>query len=116
MQTLIFGLKVSALGMGIVFVVLAFLIGVIKVMAKLTEISDSKKKPNNPGAMKLGTVVQPTSIKVEDDSEVIAVIAAAAACMTQGTMRITTIRRIREEYVSTWSAAGRQETMNLRQL
>lgn len=113
MQTLIYGLQVSALGLGIVFIALIFLILVIKAMAMLTELYASPKKPDKPVQEK---TVQSVTDSAEDDCEIVAVIAAAVACMTKGTMRITTIRRIREEYVPAWSAAGRQETMNLRQL
>ena len=115
MQTLVFGLQVSILGIGIVFLALVFLIGVIKVMVKATELSEAKKNPDQSVGVQKTLNKQLITPTEEEDSEVMAVIAAAITCMTQGKMRITTISRIREEQVSSWAAAGRQETINLRQ-
>ncbi len=115
MQTLFFGLQVSALGIGIVFLALVFLIGIIKVMAMATELFG--KKRNSAQAVDAQETVnkQLVTQTEEEDSEVMAVIAAAIACMTQQKMKITTISRIREEQVPNWAAAGRQETIRLRQ-
>jgi sodium pump decarboxylase gamma subunit len=114
-QTLIFGLQVAALGIGIVFVALVFLIFVIKGMTKATELSEVKKNTDNSMIIKKEAVPQEAPLIAEDDDEIMAVIAAAVACLTQGKLRIKTIRRVKEENVPVWSAAGRQETMCLRQ-
>jgi len=52
----------------------------------------------------------------DDDDEVITVIAAAVAYLTQGRGVLTTIRRVAAPGVPSWSLAGRQDTMNLRQI
>lgn len=115
MQTLVFGLQVSALGIGIVFLALVFLIGVIKIMAMATELSVKKESSAGTADLSLTGKKQLDNPTETEDREIIAVIAAAIACMTRQKVRITTIRRIREEQVPNWAAAGRQETISLRQ-
>ncbi|MDD2402294.1 MAG: OadG family protein [Clostridia bacterium] len=112
---LIFGLKVAAIGVGVVFGALVFLIAIINIMAKTIGTSTSEKDSLQAVGVKEETAVQKISVENEDDSEVIAVIAAAIACFSQGTMRVTTIKRIKQECVPYWNFAGRQETMKLRQ-
>ena len=51
-----------------------------------------------------------------DDDEIITVMAAAVAYLTQGGGVLTTIRRVAAPGVPSWSLAGRQDTMNLRQI
>lgn len=115
MQTFIFGIEVSVLGMGIVFATLVFLIGVIKVMGMATEKLAEKKQASDSVAARDNVQEQKITPTAEDTSEILAVISAAIACMTQGNGRIVTISRVREEFVPGWAAAGRQETMKLRQ-
>jgi sodium pump decarboxylase gamma subunit len=115
LETLLFGVQVALLGMGIVFVVLAFLIGIIKVLGMATKASD-RKKP----VVATVTATEKENEKVvalteEENSEILAVISAAVAMMTGGNGRIVTINRVREEAVPGWASAGRQETMRLRQ-
>lgn len=113
---LIFGLQVALIGMGVVFVALAFLIGVISLMAATTGNKGVKKTPE-PAPVKTQVEQQPAAVAAkEDDSDVLAVLAATIAFLTQGSMRIKTITRISGGHTPSWSLAGRQETMNLRQL
>lgn len=115
MQTLIFGLEVTVLGVVIVFIALTFLIYLIKVMTKLTKVSE--KKANTPESIsaKQETVFSGEPAVLENNEEIVAVIAAAVASVTQGKMKIKTIKRIQDEKTSAWSRMGRQETMFLRQ-
>ncbi|MGI6144242.1 MAG: OadG family protein [Clostridia bacterium] len=116
MESFIFGIKVALLGMGIVFVTLVFLIYIIKFMTKVINVSETKKKNiPEPVASKNEMISQEQQMNVADDAEIVAVIAAAVACLTQGKMKIKTIKRVKEEKFSAWSIAGRQETMYLRQ-
>ncbi len=115
MQTLIFGLEVAVLGMGIVFSALVFLIGVIKVLGMATEKLAEKKQASKSVAAKDNAQEQKITPTAEDNGEILAAISAAIACMTQGSGRIVTISRVREEDVPGWAAVGRQETMKLRQ-
>lgn len=115
LQTLIVGVQVALLGMGIVFVALVFLIGIIKVMSMATKAADGKKP-----VVVTRTATEKENEKVvtsteEENNEILAVISAAVALMTGGNGRIVTIKRVREELVPGWAAAGRQETMRLRQ-
>jgi sodium pump decarboxylase gamma subunit len=111
-----FGLQVALIGLGIVFIALTFLIGVIKVMAVATGNAEVKKTPDQAAPVKKAPEQQPiAAVKKEDDSDVMAVIAATVAFLTQGRMSIKTITRVPGGYAPSWSLAGRQETMNLRQ-
>ncbi|QNB45970.1 hypothetical protein BR63_06365 [Thermanaerosceptrum fracticalcis] len=111
---LTFGLQVALIGLGIVFVALTFLIGVIKVMAVATGNREVKKTPKVAAPVTKGADPA-AAVKKEDDSDVIAVIAATVAFLTQGRMSIKTITRVPGGHAPSWSLAGRQETMNLRQ-
>jgi len=112
-----FGLQVALIGLGTVFVALAFLIGVISIMAAATGNKGVKKTPEPKAPVKAQVEQQPAAVAApEDDSDVLAVIAATVAFLTQGSMKIKTITRMPGGYAPSWSLAGRQETMNLRQL
>ncbi len=108
-----FGLQVAIIGIGIVFVALTFLIGVVKLMILAT--GNAVKKTPEPQAPVTKAAEPAVAVKKEDDSDVIAVIAATVAFLTQGRMSIKTITRVPGGYAPSWSLAGRQETMNLRQ-
>ncbi|MFZ5754689.1 MAG: OadG family protein [Bacillota bacterium] len=109
---LVFGLQVTLIGMGIVFIALTFLIFVINFMASVT--GSTVKKKSEAESVTKGADPAAT-VKKEDDSDVIAVIAATVAFLTQGRMSIKTITRVPGGHAPSWSLAGRQETMNLRQ-
>ncbi|HHZ16172.1 MAG TPA: OadG family protein [Peptococcaceae bacterium] len=119
MQTLMFGLQIAAIGIGIVFVGLIFLIIVIKCLGKGVE-AFTKKTVSADVAMSVPDDQAPVSpVKVEeqeDENELIAVICAAVAWMLQGQGQIVTIRRVKEETTPGWALSGRQETMRLRQI
>ncbi|MDD2432988.1 MAG: OadG family protein [Clostridia bacterium] len=116
MQTLTFGLQVTVLGMSVVFIALIFLILVINLMTKGTEFSKAKKGAAGAEPIKKEAVAAAASPSEEDEGEVIAVLAAAIACLQPGKkMRLKTIQRLEGETVPIWSAAGRQETMYGRQ-
>lgn len=119
MDTFIFGLQVALLGIGIVFLALVFLIYLIKLMTKLTNSPKQKKESLEPVAKGKDPVSQKEQLDEQlsatDNLELIAVIAAAVASMTQGKLKIKAIKRIQEEKASAWSIAGRQDTMSLRQ-
>lgn len=113
---LVFGLKVALIGIGIVFAALIVLVFVIKGITKgaarreknsVTSVKAVKKDERAPGAE--------NQDKVTEDAELMAVIAAAVACLTQGTMQIKAITRRPGVSASAWSYAGRSETMKLRQ-
>jgi sodium pump decarboxylase gamma subunit len=115
-ETFIFGIQATLLGLGIVFVVLVFLIYLVKFMTRVLNTSEAKKEDKpEPVVSPKETVSQEQQLNAAGDEDIIAVIAAAVACLTEGKMKIKTIKRIKEEKASAWSIAGRQETMYLRQ-
>ena len=115
MDALFFGLQVAVIGIAIVFLTLVFLIYLIKFMTKLTSVSTSKKESPEPIVVVKEPVSQQEQLVPVDDSEIIAVITAVIASLTQSKTRIKTIKRTKAEKDSAWGIAGRQETMYLRQ-
>jgi len=112
-----FGLTVAGIGIGIVFFELALLILVIFVITFAARSIENRKttlkeKKTEPAVQ----VAAPEMIAAEDgNDDIVAVIAAAVAYLTQGTSVVTAIRRVPGVNGSTWSQAGRQETMSVRQ-
>ena len=112
-----FGLTVAAIGIGIVFFELVLLIFVILLITFAARAIENRKTAI-PGKKPEITVqnAAPAIVKAEnDDDDVIAVIAAAVACMTQGASVVTAIRRVQGVSGPIWSQIGRQETMSVRQ-
>ena len=117
MENLTFGLLVAAVGMSIVFLGLAILICLIKVMQVMTsglgkgekknKLSDKAAAPAAQSDAELMAVI--SAAVAANDSELIAVISAAvAAMMEDGTsFRVRRIRRITN--APAWSKAGREE-------
>ena len=90
---LIFGLKVALIGIGIVFLALIFLIFVINVIGAVTKGLESRfpaKEPKKAGAGKKTD----NAAKKEDDTELVAVIAAAIAASNPNFLNIRTINRV----------------------
>lgn len=107
------GLIVTFLGMGITFLALILLQGIIGLLARFTastEPSLELRKAPIPAKMQ-----QETSNK-RDDDELIAVLSAAVAMKMQksaGDIAIHHIRRI-EEPTPAWNTAGILDQMNMR--
>lgn len=116
-----FGLTTALIGMGIVFSELIFLVFVTQGVTAFAKGIEAKKNPKNsvsgvdsPRA-EVAAAAPSQEAGAEDDN-VAAVIAAIVAYMSQGTMSVKTIVRLPGSAGSAWSMAGRQETMNLRQM
>jgi len=75
---LTFGLTVSLIGMGIVFVALVLLVYIIKAISRLAVYYEKSSVPPKVSAAK--TTSRDT---VEDDGELLAVLAAAVAAHTR---------------------------------
>ena len=112
-----FGLQVTALGFGLVLVILVALMFVMQGMSNALIPKPKKEEPKQeikaqeqpPASVAVAPVVK------EDDDEILAVIAAAtAACGHQ--VVIKAITRVIGTNTAPWSATGRTEAMNLRQL
>ncbi|MGI6226224.1 MAG: OadG family transporter subunit [Peptococcales bacterium] len=112
---LIYGLKVTLLGMGIVFIALYLLILLIRKLKVFSNKPYGKEKIPK----KVVPVVEQTKpiqiVKGEEEDEIAAVVAAAIlACGNQ--IRVKTIKRITGEHSSEWAQSGRIEAMHLRKL
>jgi len=120
---IVYGLQVTAIGLVVVFLGLAILIGFITLMAQVFKGIDSKKAARAAEAKRAeeaaraaeaakaaaaAPMVQPEPVveDVTDDSELIAVIAAAIAAFTDSDKQLV-VRKVRR--VSGWNRAGRAE-------
>ena len=110
-----FGLQVSVLGMGTVFIILIILLYLITGLSLFI----GKKKVNQSAitapAAKTAISAPAATSSSEDESEIVAVIAAAiAACGGSGTVR--TIKRIIGDGGTAWNTLGRAEIMDSRKI
>lgn len=112
-EQLVYGLIVTLLGMGIVFIVLialSYMLDVLKILAN----NDKTKKE----VKKLETVENTIKPEIQeqeaekDEEELIAVIGAAIAAVmgSQGNIVVKSIRRINDQ-TPMWAKSGRQEQM-----
>lgn len=112
MDTLIFGLTVTVIGVAVVFCGLVVLIGLIKLVAMATGgISKPKKEKAAPAPAPAPVPAAPVAEAqpVQADDALIAVISAAVAAMMEDGSAFT-VRRIRRVSNATaWSRAGREE-------
>ena len=114
MDTLIFGLTVTVIGIAVVFCGLVVLIGLIKLVAMATgSVSKPKKDKAAPAPAPAPAPVPAAPVAqeqpVQADDTLIAVISAAVAAMMEDGSAFT-VRRIRRVYNATaWSRAGREE-------
>ena len=111
---LIFGLQVTAIGIGIVFFGLVVLIGLVKLISVATASLGKKKEapkpapqPTTPATIK--PIVMEETPAAQDDGELIAVITAAiAAMLDEGSAFV--VRKVRRvSNTPAWSKAGREE-------
>lgn len=118
MQTLVFGLTVALIGMGVVFVALYGLSLMIGFLEYAVKALFSPKQVQKPAVEVKAAPAQVAVAKTEeDDTEMAAVIFAAIyayGLATGSTYRITNIKRRPSLYSSPWFAAGRQQLMNER--
>ena len=108
-----YGLSVSLVGIGTVFVGLVILIGLIKVLEIVMKNTAGKTKAETP-APAPAPVVEEAAEEETDDDELIAVIAAAVAAAMEATgaedasgFVVRSIRRINN--APAWNRAGREE-------
>lgn len=122
METLIFGLTVTAIGMVIVFAGLVLLIMLIKLVALVTSGMGKPKKekkaaaPAKPAAPAPAAPAQDEELMAvlaaavaAQDEELIAVISAAVAAVMgeEGNFIVRRVRRVSN--ASAWQKAGREE-------
>lgn len=110
MNVLSTGVSVAVIGMGIVFLVLIILWGVLEAMRLIFSPKENKKKEIEPAAIK-----ELPSQKTQDteDEEIVCVISAAVAAMLQQpshTFKIKSIKRSPDNSPE-WNKAGRQRLL-----
>ena len=120
---IVYGAQVTAIGLVVVFLGLAILIGFITLMAQVFKRIDANKSAKAAEAARAAeaakvaevakapaaapaSVAEPAVEDVSDDSELIAVIAAAIAAFTDSDKQLV-VRKVRR--VSGWNRAGRAE-------
>ena len=121
---LIYGAQVTAIGLVVVFLGLAILIGFITLMAQVFKAIDASKNEKakalaaaqaaeaaaaaKAAAAQAPKAVEPEPVveEVTDNAELIAVIAAAIAAFTDSDKQLV-VRKVRR--VSGWNRAGRAE-------
>ncbi len=117
---IVYGLQVAAIGLVVVFLGLAILIGFITLMAQVFKNIDARKSARAAEAARAAAaeraaqaakaapapVAEPVAEEVTDDGELIAVIAAAIAAFTDGNKQLV-VRKVRR--VSGWNRASRAE-------
>lgn len=107
-----FSLIVMVIGMVTVFVGLVLLIGLIKIMEKLTSnLGQGKKKAAKAAEAAPAPATAPVveEVPVTDDNELIAVISAAVAMMMEDGSAFTVRRVRRVTNAPVWNKAGREE-------
>ena len=121
---IVYGLQVAAIGLVVVFLGLAILIGFITLMAQVFKAIDASKNEKakalaaaqaaeaaaaaKAAAAQAPKAVEPEPVveEVTDDAKLIAVIAAAIAAFTDSDKQLV-VRKVRR--VSGWNRAGRAE-------
>ena len=119
---IVYGAQVTAIGLVVVFLGLAILIAFITLMAQVFKSIDARKNAKAAEAKRLAEAekaaeaartaaapVAPSEPEVQDvtdDSELVAVIAAAIAAFTDSDKQLV-VRRVRR--VSGWNRASRAE-------
>ena len=112
MAKLIEGLQVTAVGVGIVFVGLVILIGLVKLIGVATGSLGKKKETVKPApapeSVQTATVVRELPAE-QDDTALIAVITAAIAAMLDDGSNFVVRKVRRVSNTPAWSKAGREE-------
>lgn len=116
MDMLIFGLSVTVVGMLIVFFGLVILIGLIKVVTKLTDSAKQTKEaapaapvpPPAPAPVPAAPAPVASAAPAQDDALIAVISAAIAAVM--GENQGFVVRRVRRiSNAPAWQRAGREE-------
>lgn len=113
LDQLVYGLIVTLLGMGIVFIVLialSYMLDALKVLANRDKTKKEVKKVES-----MEDTIEPEIQEQEDEEdeeELIAVIGAAIAAVmgSQSNIVVKSIRRINDQ-TPIWAKSGRQEQM-----
>ena len=112
MAKLMEGLQVTAVGVGIVFVGLVILIGLVKLIGVTTgalgKAKEAPKLPQQPETLPAPTVIEEEPA-AQDDTALIAVITAAIAAMLDDNSNFVVRKVRRVSNTPAWSKAGREE-------
>ncbi len=109
-------LVITVLGLGVTFLVLTILWGIIALMARVLNQAQSKKE--EPAAAEAKAEAQPVAetVEKEDDEELIAVITAAVAASLQTSIHNIYVRNIVRvpDTTPVWGKTARLDQMNSR--
>ena len=113
----VFSLKVLVLGIGIVFLGLAILICILYLMGAIMGRKKEEKKPEPVPAPAPAPAAEPVmeDVEEEDEDELVAVISAALAMMSEDGKKLA-VRRVRkaDRAENPWARAGRLEALDNR--
>ncbi len=114
METLLYGLKVTVLGMGTVFIVLLLLILVIALIARFVNGNSSKGKgadEKKTAQMNKVEIIDTKPQSAQGDDELICVITAAVAASLNRSTHNLVVRSIRRVGNTSpiWNRTSRQE-------
>lgn len=114
MDMLIFGLQVTAIGIGIVFFGLVVLIGLVKLISFATGSMGKKKEAPKPAPQPAQPsvarpIVEADEAEAQDDGALIAVITAAIAAMLDDGSAFVVRKVRRVSNTPAWNKAGREE-------
>ena len=109
-----FSVQVMVLGLLIVFVGLAILIGAIVLLSVILRRFQKPKVPAAPAAVQPAPAAQPAPAPAEDDLALVAVMMAAilAGERADGGKGLV-VRSVRRLGASAWSVAGRREQLGI---
>jgi len=113
---LLYGLKVTLLGMGTVFFALYILMTMINIQSKFLASKPPKQEIAAPKEVPVVEEAKPMEIQEKDDADEIAAVIAAAIAACGHQVVVKTITRISGNHGPVWAQSGRIEAMNLRQL
>ena len=114
-------LVVTMLGMGITFVVLTLLWGMIAIMTKVLTKPIKKAEPvviTQPSATPVAAPAKDATLVEETDESLIAVITAAIAASIQRPAQTIIVKNIRRSTGGTpaWASAAKQEQLDSRRM
>ncbi|MDD2481358.1 MAG: OadG family protein [Lutispora sp.] len=112
MQQLTYGLIVTLVGMGIVFIVLIGLAYMLDALKLLSNRGTAEKKTEIVKVEKVAEPAEAISTPAEDEGELMAVISAALAAFmgSSSNLVVRSINRV-EGNAPVWAKVGRQEQM-----
>ncbi|WP_129595725.1 OadG family protein [Anaerophilus nitritogenes] len=111
---LVASLNVMILGMGVTFIALVILWGLIVLMCKMLKSQEKEIKIQQEVSVEDSIIKDPTIDGVENEEELVAVITGAIAATLRTSTHNIVVKNIKRitDPTPTWARAGRMEQMN----